>query len=70
MRVPPGSFSFTRGVLSYCDMSDRMTTSPGCRPCSTSTLLAEPRPRRTLVRTALPPPGRTLNIPSVLSACP
>ncbi|MDB6170659.1 MAG: hypothetical protein JWM88_3523 [Verrucomicrobia bacterium] len=47
-----GQFSFTRSFESHCDMSERMTLSPGWRPLMISIVLTELRPSVTRVRVA------------------
>src|ERR1051325_11111612 len=50
----------TRSKLSHCDMSERITLSPGCKPCRTSTWFTELRPSFTFTRTASAPSSTNL----------
>src|SRR5216683_6110545 len=63
-------FRRIRSTLSHCDMSDRITLSPTCKPESTSMVVTEMRPSFTLTREASEPSGVILNRLMVLSAWP
>src|SRR5688572_24831126 len=62
-------FSCTRSNESNCDMSDRITWSPGCSPSTTSMVFTDARPSFTLVAMASPS-APTLKIVTVLFSCP
>src|SRR5580698_4259871 len=63
-------FSRMRSTLSHCDMSDRMTLSPTCKPDRISTVLTELRPSFTFTRSASLSSGITLNRLIVASVWP
>src|SRR5262245_54583471 len=54
-------WSSMRGWRSHAEVSERMISSPGTRPRSTSTVLTEARPSFTGTRTAARPPSVSLN---------